>query len=861
MMWVFRRYGPYAVVALIGIGSTLILYHLAATEDERRVQSDLAINADWRATDMAWRLALPIEPVLAVAGALGLAHDDGDLEDVMRVADRFRGTGLLRALGWQPRIIAEDRENFERQMQERHKIDYRIFEVDASGRRVPAPQRSEYFPIAGGRRYAGPPLNLGLNATFEPMRTEMMLTARDTGSVTVSQPILSTATGQYSAFYFAPVYRGGSIPATIDERRSQLLGILAGVSEVSRLFNNSLAGAPESQASIYIASGRDGAGRPSGIFARYTPHDGRFSFTAVTESIDLSALPGRLIERPIHVADRTWTAIIHYPTAVIDASHTSGLWGILVAGFALTALVIILLNRETMRTDHAEKAVAAATGELRQSATFLRAVLDNTRDAVVSIDRQRKITGFNKRAEAVFGYVADEMIGQAFNRLIPELHQQPVARPLHGLNKEVEGTRKDGSVFPLDLNVTEIEIAGEPGVVATMRDLTQQKLLESQLVQSQKMEAVGQLTGGVAHDFNNLLGVISGNLELLGEALPDRPDLHGRLQTALNATDRGATLTRSLLAFARRQPLEPRIVDLNALMREMAELLRRTVQENIEIEFVSGAGIWPCEADPGQLQNALLNLVVNARDAMLKGGRLTIETGNVRLDDEYAAAHADVTPGQYVMLAVSDTGSGIPPHILTRVFEPFFTTKEVGKGTGLGLSMVYGFVKQSRGHVKIYSEVSHGTTVRIYLPRGTSANEQPDRTLEPMEAGARGETILMVEDDPDMRTLGRALLNSLGYEVLDAEDAHEALRLLQMKTASLLLTDVMLRGDMNGRQLAEEACRRQPGLRVLYMSGYTENAIIHHGRLDQGVHLLQKPFRKRDLAAKVRAVLDEAAPS
>jgi PAS domain S-box-containing protein len=629
-----------------------------------------------------------------------------------------------------------------------------------------------------------------------------------------------------------------------------------------------------------MASDRDSAGRPTGIFARYTPQDGRF--TAVMESIDLSALPGRLIERPIQVADRTWTAVIHYPAATIDASRTSGLWGILAAGFALTALVVILLHRETMRTDHAEKAVAAATAELRKSATLLRAAAEAASAGIYDHDHLINTIYWSPEQRANFGLGPDEVVtvDLFLSHVHPDDRERIEAAMRHAHDPASDGRfdvehriiRRDGSVrWVLARGRTFFEGDG-PGrqpvrtvgavfdVTERVRGSEERAALEMQLAQSQRMEAVGQLTGGVAHDFNNLLGVISGNLELLGEALQDRPDLHGRLQTALNATDRGATLTRSLLAFARRQPLEPRIVDANALMREMAELLQRTVQENIEIEFVGGAGIWSCEADPGQLQNALLNLVVNARDAMPGGGRITIETGNVRLDDEYAAAHADVTPGQYVMLAVSDTGSGIPPDMLTRVFEPFFTTKEAGKGTGLGLSMVYGFVKQSRGHVKIYSEVGHGTTVRIYLPRSTSANVQPDRIPAPKEAGGRGETILMVEDDPDMRTLGCALLHSLGYEVLDAQDAHEALRLLQMKTVSLLLTDVMLRGDMNGRQLAEEACRRQPGLRVLYMSGYSENAIIHHGRLDPGVHLLQKPFRKRDLAAKVRAVLDEAAP-
>jgi len=516
---------------------------------------------------------------------------------------------------------------------------------------------------------------------------------------------------------------------------------------------------------------------------------------------------------------------------------------------------------------------------LRRNEELLRAAAQAAQIGIYDHDHRSDVIYWSPEQRANYGVAPDEVITLDFfvSHVHPDDRERIAAAVRHAHDPASDGRfnvehriiRRDGSIRSL-ITRGRTFFEGEGGsrhpvrTVGAVVDITERErareeraALELQLAQSQKMEAVGQLTGGVAHDFNNLLGVISGNLELLGEAFEDREDLRELLQTALRATDRGVTLTRSLLAFARKQPLEPRTIDINGLMREMGELLRRTVPENIEFRLVGGAGIWPCEADPGQLQNVLLNLVVNAQDAMPNGGRLTIETGNARLDDDYAAAHAEVTPGQYVMLAVSDTGKGIPPELLTRVFEPFFTTKDVGKGTGLGLSMVYGFVKQSRGHVKIYSEVGQGTTVRVYLPRAAETADQAAAPAAPRDLSGRGETILMVEDDPDMRTLARALLHSLGYEVLDAEGAEEALRLLGSQRISLLLTDVVLRGDLNGPQLAEKALRLSPGLRVLYMSGYTENAILHQGRLDPGVHLLQKPFRKRDLAAKVRAALEE----
>jgi CheY-like chemotaxis protein len=330
----------------------------------------------------------------------------------------------------------------------------------------------------------------------------------------------------------------------------------------------------------------------------------------------------------------------------------------------------------------------------------------------------------------------------------------------------------------------------------------------------------------------------------------------------LRAAERGVTLTRSLLAFARQQPLEPTIIDLPGLMRDMTNLLRHTIPASIDIEFVSAAGLWKCEADAGQLQNALLNLAVNSRDAMPEGGKLTIETGNVRLDEEYAATHEEITAGQYVMIAVSDTGAGMSPETAARAFEPFYTTKRLGHGTGLGLSMVYGFAKQSGGHVAIYSEPGHGTTVRIYLPRWIG---QADKAVQPKTAAfptANNERILVVEDDEDVRFIAVTMLRSLGYRVLEATDGNGALALLrQTQDIALLVTDVMLSGAMNGKRVALEAGALRPGIKILYMSGYSENAIVHHGRLDQGVHFIQKPFRKQDMAQKVRQVLSDNDPA
>ncbi|MBB5754465.1 ATP-binding protein [Prosthecomicrobium pneumaticum] len=381
---------------------------------------------------------------------------------------------------------------------------------------------------------------------------------------------------------------------------------------------------------------------------------------------------------------------------------------------------------------------------------------------------------------------------------------------------------------------------------------------ELQLRQAQKMEALGQLTGGIAHDFNNMLAVVIGGLNLMRARLERGDTDVGRfLDAAMEGGRRAAELTARLLAFARQQPLAPEPTDGNRLIGGMADLLNRTLREDVRLETVLAAGLWRIHVDPGQLENALLNLAVNARDAMPEGGRLTIETGNGFIDEAYALEHG-LSAGQYVMIAVSDTGTGMPPEVAARAFDPFFTTKDVGKGTGLGLSQVYGFVRQSNGHVKIYSEPGEGTTVKIYLPRWYGAEERPGRaaTAADVARAADGETVLVVEDEERVRMMTCEALRELGYRVLEADGAAGALALLDAgDTVTLLFTDIVM-PEVNGRRLAEEALRRRPGLKVLFTTGFTRNAVVHNGVLDPGVNFLQKPFTLDQLAARVRATLD-----
>jgi two-component system NtrC family sensor kinase len=393
------------------------------------------------------------------------------------------------------------------------------------------------------------------------------------------------------------------------------------------------------------------------------------------------------------------------------------------------------------------------------------------------------------------------------------------------------------------------------------QEIDRRAAAEEALRQSRKLEAIGHLTGGVAHDFNNLLMIIIGNIETAQRQLESWTDgaqvkLSRRLDNAMHGAQRAASLTKRLLAFSRQQPLNPTAIDVNRLLNGVSDFLRRGIGEDVSIEIVGGAGMWPVEADGPELESAILNLTVNARDAMPNGGKMTIEASNSYLDDAYCSQHAEVAPGQYVQIAVTDTGSGMSKEVVDQAFEPFFTTKAPGHGTGLGLSQVYGFVKQSGGHVKIYSEIGEGTTIKMYLPRFMGRVPVIATTKSEWVRGLTGECVLVVEDDPDVRTYVADTLGSLGYDVLQAESGEQALGLInEHKGIRLLLTDVVMPG-MNGRRLAEVATQRKPEMKVLFMTGYSRNAIVHQGRLDPGVNLIQKPVTSEHLALAVRKLLD-----
>jgi PAS domain S-box-containing protein len=589
----------------------------------------------------------------------------------------------------------------------------------------------------------------------------------------------------------------------------------------------------------------------------------------------------RSIDQDIDAAIAAEKALMQRREATGTAASGSDISVDIIAGCIVLLIVVtggLLVVATFRRTIDSARALAASDGRVR-------GLIESAPDAMIITDRRGLIVLVNAQAERLFGFTRRELIGQLVDFLIPEPWRveyarrrneyldDPGPRPI-GTGLELNALRKDGSELPIEVSLSVYQSDDELFVSASIRDITprreaevalvrerqERERAEAQLRQSQKMEALGQLTGGIAHDFNNMIGVIIGSLELLRS----RTDFDGEkrisdpIRLALEGAERCAGLTRRLLAFSRQQPLEPRPVDFNRMVSGMSGLLRRTLGENISIETVQAGGLWAASADLNQIENALLNLALNARDAMPAGGRLTIETANAWLDEAYAAANDHVARGQYVMLAVSDSGIGMAPETIERAFEPFFSTKEAGQGTGLGLSQVYGFIKQSNGHIKIYSEIGEGTTVKIYLPRATTRVDVDEKRIESMQPADAAATILMVEDNELLLESVALMLRELGYRVLVAEDGTGALALLAEEAdVQLLFTDVGLPGALDGRQLADEVRRRRPEVKILFTTGYTRNAVMHDGRLDPDVEFIGKPFQFAALIGKIQRLLAE----
>jgi PAS domain S-box-containing protein len=692
--------------------------------------------------------------------------------------------------------------------------------------------------------------------THEVIETNQALFSHVQDAETGVRGYLLTQNRSYLAPYLAAVRdipgSEARLTAIVSDNSAQMAGVRRLESAISRRLSIlagavAMADAGASQATVEATRPGEGARTMRGIRL---------------ESAAISLAEARLLDQRTAAAARQESL-----TLVL---------GVALAILALGGLIgaILSLADANRRLGQARDEAIGQRQAREASDALNRAVFANSPDYLFVLEimeGERFVIGdINPAFEKALNIKADAVRGRAIDELVPAASAAPLIahyRRVRAADAPVL-TRDFLPAMPGGPRTWESILAPVKNaagvtdrIVGSTRDITDRVRTEERLRDAQRMEAVGQLTGGVAHDFNNLLQVIRGNLELLEPALIADDAAQRRLSNALHGTERAAQLTRQLLAFARRQPLAPQVINVSRLISDMADLLRRTLGEGVEVETVIGGGLWNTMADPAQVESAILNLALNARDAMPGGGRLTVEVSNAALDAAYAREATDVTPGQYVQISVSDTGEGMSPETRARVFEPFFTTKAEGKGSGLGLSMVYGFVRQSMGHVRVYSEPGHGTTVKLYLPRSHHGVTATLNAASVPQKGAR-ESVLVVEDETEVRSAAVAMLDALGYRCLEAADAAGALAMLESGEAvDLIFSDVVMPGPLKTRDFAARVRERWPGLPILFTSGYTENAIVHHGRLDEGLDLISKPYARLDLARKVAQMLEKKAGS
>jgi PAS domain S-box-containing protein len=850
---------PAILVVAIGLAITIIAFLAVNRAEEQDVVRGLEYRVEWRARDLQAKINLAGQSLMATATDVATEPRVESREFYQFTSAVAAENKSIASLAWAQPVTREQRAAFEAS------AGFPIVEVSADGRRIPAANRDGYTPIVIENRFDGKPAWLGFDVSMDSTRRRILELARDSGAPkSMVIPNASNPLGP-TCLVFWPTYTSGAVPGTVDVRRAQLKGYVVGVFRVLDVIKVALADTPDIIETINFYLSNDPTERAAeGSFqpvAVYSPRDrslGAAQWSAPIPPAEYS------FSRSFVVNGEQWRLVSYFSPAAVAMERSSGPLILLLSGLLLTAVLAFTVTGRIRQVSLIQTRVKQRTEELRKTNTQLAALIDASPYAIVCIDAESRVILWNAAAEKLFGYSAAELIGHPYPLVLPE-EQEEFSDRLRRLssgevlrNLASHGRHRDGTAIDTSSSASAFsDAAGNLlGIMFAIEDSRARNAVQDQLRQAQKMEAIGQLTGGLAHDFNNLLGVILGNLDLLAERFETRGEEKDLTEAAIQAALRGAELIRQLLAYARRQPLAPKLTQLSPLLEAAAKLLRRSLGENISLELQILEGIWPVRIDVSQLDSSLLNLAVNARDAMPNGGRLIIEATNVSIDNHASELNQEATPGDYVLLAVSDTGSGMSPEVLSRVFEPFYTTKG-NRGSGLGLSMVHGFIKQSGGYSKIYSEPGKGTTIRIYLPRALDGDlSEPDTLHDGMPTGEQ-EIILVVEDNASIRDLAVRHLESLGYCTISAADGVSALAIIKSGTLiDLLFTDVVMPGGLDGRALAAEARQLLPGLKVLFTSGFTAAAASAAIEDEFGSNLLSKPYRKSDLARRVRTMLD-----
>ena len=882
---------PIVMLIIAGAVTSLLAFEVTRRANDQTIQRQLETIADAQTR----QIQLMRLQGLDALGALGafMASQSDVSEDAF---DRFvallnPNQNIYGTLLWAPRVGGSERERFIRSMQQVDP-DFNLLERTPRGLAFSNSLRVEYLPVLYEEKQEWRENHevRGFDIYSSSIYGAAAERARDEGHPIVPPaPFTVDLSGgalAQSFYIFWPVYydadSGASVPNSVAGRRAAFRGLAIGRYRFDEYYSALVRGGARLAYDIDSLSDLRVDGGDIVNNLHYDSADDQFTFLP-SEFPPVRA--GTItIRRDLVNAGRINTFLFHFPAQYVAPLRSRDPYWIAGLCLVLTALLALYMRREQTRRSAVEAIVADRTVELtsanaalaheaeerrraeaaaERSSAFFRTVLDASPFAIVARSPEGRVTLWNRAAERIFGYTNDEILGSdttltpadTSDTLHRNIERTSAGEEFHG--QRTQRLRKDGSVVPLRVSAAPIYEQGEViGGCAILEDMTERLRVEEQLAQAQKMEAIGNLTGGMAHDFNNLLGGVIGNLDLLKMQVKPgdvKAELVGdALTAALSATE----LTRRLLAFARRQPLAPKRVALNDLIRNVERLLSRVLGEGIRISLDLADDLWVVVVDPAQLESSIVNLANNARDAMPDGGTLTIATANRQLDADYAAQQVEVSPGDYAMISVNDTGTGMPPEVIERIFEPFYTTKETGKGTGLGLSMVFGFIKQSAGHIAVYSEPGLGTTFRLYLPRASEGEAQAD-TSAPAEAihGA-GETILVVEDNTIMRRVVVRQLTELGYDVIETQDAASALVILADKKVDLVFTDIVMPGQMNGMALAERVMTEWPAVKVILASGFPGSTLSNFTKLtSRPVRLLNKPYRREDLAQAVHEAL------
>jgi PAS domain S-box-containing protein len=857
---------------LVGIAlSALVAVEVRKVED-RQIVELLDRRTDLLFQEFKLRLSDATVPVEALAAlvATQAALEPGEFHEFAQAA---RSDDPIARLSWTPIVKDTDRAQFEATARHGNASDYEIRESTDNGGLSRAAKRDVYAPILLEDRFLEAPIGLGYDVFSERSRRTAAQTACETGEPVATHPIadLKTQSGTKTRFVlYWPIYTHSKTPATLDERRTQCRGLVGGLFPLDELTQFVFGSTPSLTATISLFMEKRIPDQPQIPTLVYWPENGRTEFG--NQPIRALSIGELRFGRDLEYLGRTWSFEFDYPLSSVSSLRSSTGWVPAAAGCLLTLLLTTYIAMQGRR---GAREARTAEKALRAGETKYRTTFDIAPVGITHISPSCRYVTANDLFCALLGYEREDLLAMdPLSNVDPVvaadlrlMFEKLCAREVSSGQITTRFVHKDGHSIWCD--VTFAASADESGaldyIISIVSDISartaaeeHQRQLSAQLQQAQKMEAIGQLTGGMAHDFNNLLGIVLGNLDLLAEQFEVGREERELTDAAIQAATRGAELTRQLLAFSRRQPLAPKLTYLPPVLESMAHLLRRTLGEAITLELRVSDDLWPLLIDVSQLESALLNLSVNARDAMRGGGRLAIEASNTEIDENALDQNLEATPGDYVAIAVSDTGVGMTPEVLAHVFEPFFTTKGAD-GTGLGLSMVHGFIKQSGGYTKIYSEPGHGTTVRLYLPRAPDGEAERIET-SPAELLARGaEVILVVEDNKGLRDIAVRHLHSLGYSTIPASDGAAALEIIRGGTAiDLLFTDVVMPGGVDGRELADTARRLRPGLKVLYTSGFTAAAASAVTDNHFASNLLSKPYRKGELARRIRAALDSS---